>query len=67
MSPFRRLLSCALGLAFILPGAYMLYSLLFLGSGGYIWMYASSGIGVFLGGYLIWTDGIAPLLGKQVD
>ncbi len=67
MSPIRRSLSCFLGLLLALPSAYMIYGLLFLDFGGKILLYVSSGVGLFLGGYLIWTDGVAPLLGKERD
>ena len=67
MSPIRRMVSSALGLVLILVGGYMIYGLIFLGFGGKFWMFASSAAGVFIGGYLIWADGIAPMLGKEVD
>ena len=48
-------------------GGYMIFGLLFLGFGGYIWMYVSSAVGISIGGYLIWADGIAPFFGKDID
>lgn len=67
MSPIRRILSSALGLLFLAVGGYMLFGLLFLGFGGKVWMYVSSAVGVSLGGYLVWADGIAPFFGKEID
>ena len=60
MHPIRRILSSIIGLLFLLAGSYMFFGWLFLGFGGKIWMYVASSIGVFIGGYLIWEDGLSP-------
>ena len=67
MSPIRRIISSFVGLLFIAVGGYMIYGLFFLGFGGKVLIYAGSAAGIFFGCYLVWTDGIAPMLGKEME